>query len=142
MEPSRPAALPGSTKTQPFFSISKALKRFALANWQPHPAGQPTKAPFDLSSEYGNKSGLFITSRAVFNSGCFFTVAGGNHQPSPKPVIGDLFATINLFSPTAFLSGTATAFAHSSGATSGAPFSFMEVKVGIVAPATNSTSQP
>src|SRR5210317_1526651 len=100
------------------------------------------KAPFDLSSEYGNKSGLSNTSKAVLSSGCFFTVWGGSHQPSPNPVIGELFATINLFSPTAFLRGIATALAHNSGATSGDPFSFIEVKVGIVAPATNSTSQP
>ena len=83
-----------------------------------------------------------ITSRAVFNSGCFFRVAGGNHQPSPKPVIGALFATINLPSLVAFVNGSTTALAQSSGATSGTPFSFIEVKVGIVAPLTSSTVQP
>ena len=41
-----------------------------------------------------------------------------------------------------FFRGTATALAHNSGATSGAPFSFIEVNVGIVSPATNSTSHP
>ena len=67
---------------------------------------------------------------------------GDNHQPSPKPEIGPSLATISLFSPTAFFNGTATALAQSSGATSGDPFSFIEVKVGIVAPETSSTSHP
>ena len=58
-------------------------------------------APLDLSSGCGNKSGLLITSRAVFNSGLSFTVLGDNHHPSPRPVIGALLATISLPSAVA-----------------------------------------
>jgi hypothetical protein len=39
-------------------------------------------------------------------------------------------------------SGVRTAFTHISGATSGSPFSFMEVKVGMVSPVTSVTVQP
>ena len=45
-------------------------------------------------------------------------------------------------SASAACSGTKAAFAQNSGATSGSPFSAILVKVGIVAPSTNSTSHP
>ena len=82
-----------------------------------------------------------MISRTVLSSGWFLTTLGETHQPSPKPVIGPGFATKSLFSSFAFESGPCTALLQSSGAISGIPFSFIDVKVGIVAPATNSTSQ-
>ena len=69
-------------------------------------------------------------------------MCGSTHQPSPKPVIGAMLIECNLPSLTAASNSTIAALAQNSGATSGSPFSCIEVKVGIVAPGTSSTLQP
>ena len=56
--------------------------------------------------------------------------------------MGPSLAERNLPSSSAVFSGSRTALIQSSGATSGSPFSFREVNVGMVSPGTSSTLQP
>ncbi len=109
--------------------------------WHAHPAGQPTSAPLSGFSGFGNRSGLAITSSQVFNSGLAARVASGMNHPSSPPSLNTYPVGISLPSSFAASSGILIEFDHSSGATSGSPFSFMDVNVGIVSPGTNSTLQ-
>ena len=56
--------------------------------------------------------------------------------------MGPSLAECSRPSSSAILSGSRTALIQSSGATSGSPFSFREVNVGMVSPGTSSTLQP
>ena len=61
------------------------------------------------------------------------------NQPSSPPCENTFPVEINLPSSFAASSGALSEFDHSSGATSGSPFSFIDVNVGTVSPGTSST---
>ncbi len=108
----------------------------------PQPAGPLKMAPFEASSGSGNRSGRASTSSMVFSSGLASARYFGIHQPWTAPSVRMSPATTirSSASPDWMTSGTRST--QPSGATSGWPFSTIEVSVGTVSPWITSTVQP